>query len=323
VGVSDESSLAYKSGLRSLDIIKSINGNEISYWRNINHYLSAAPSEFEMEVVSYLEQDKKLKARKISIKGWSPTVDNLKQLGIEATELYLARVIKGSPAENAGLQVKDKIVSLNGEAVSKWADVLRIVGSFDPKEKATLSFEVSRYGKTKTLEITPKMTELMNKDLREENRYTIGIVSAVAETGAPHVAVKMHNPLKIIKSAWTDTWVTTSRVALGFWKLVTFDVSPKNISGVLRIGEYAGEFYRAGMSYFLRLMAMISVNLFILNLLPIPVLDGGHLFFYGIEAIKGSPVSLKKMEMAQQFGFIMLLFLMGFSLFNDFVHFLK
>ena len=91
----------------------------------------------------------------------------------------------------------------------------------------------------------------------------------------------------------------------------------KNIGGVITIGRVANKSFEAGISSFLKIMAIISVNLFLLNLLPIPVLDGGHLVFYTIEAVKGSPLSLKKMEMAQTVGLVMLLSLMAFALFND------
>jgi regulator of sigma E protease len=109
---------------------------------------------------------------------------------------------------------------------------------------------------------------------------------------------------------------------MSFVRLIENKISPKNIGGVLSIGQAASETFKLGIDKFLQMMAFISVNLFILNLLPIPVLDGGHLVFYVVEAIKGSPMSLKKMEMAQQVGLVLLMSLMVFALFNDITRFL-
>jgi regulator of sigma E protease len=105
---------------------------------------------------------------------------------------------------------------------------------------------------------------------------------------------------------------------MSFVRLFQAKISPKNIGGVISIGQAASETFKVGMSQFLQMMAIISVNLFILNLLPVPVLDGGHLVFYIIEVVKGAPLSMKKMEYAQRVGMFLLLFLMVFALFNDF-----
>lgn len=105
---------------------------------------------------------------------------------------------------------------------------------------------------------------------------------------------------------------------MSFVRLFEGKVSPKNIGGIISIGQAASETFKIGISPFLKMMGLISVNLFILNLLPIPVLDGGHLLFYTIEALKGAPISIKKMEIAQQVGLALLMSLMVFALFNDF-----
>jgi regulator of sigma E protease len=105
---------------------------------------------------------------------------------------------------------------------------------------------------------------------------------------------------------------------ISFLKLLQNKISPKSIGGVLSIGQIASESFKLGISQFLQIMAVISINLFVLNLLPIPVLDGGHLLFYSVEALRGSPVSMRKMEIAQQIGLILLMSLMVFALFNDF-----
>lgn len=109
---------------------------------------------------------------------------------------------------------------------------------------------------------------------------------------------------------------------MSFVRLFQNKISPKNIGGVISIGQAASETFKIGITQFLQMMSIISVNLFILNLLPIPVLDGGHLVFYTIEAIKGAPLSIRKMEIAQQVGMALLMSLMIFALFNDFTRLL-
>ena len=100
-------------------------------------------------------------------------------------------------------------------------------------------------------------------------------------------------------------------------RLIQGEVSAKNLGGVITIGRVASHSFAAGMSTFLRMMGLISINLFLLNLLPIPILDGGHLVFYTIEALRGAPLSMRKMEIAQQVGLMLLMFLMAFAFFND------
>jgi len=132
------------------------------------------------------------------------------------------------------------------------------------------------------------------------------------------VIVKADGVGAALVRGWDRTLEITKMTVVSFLRLIQTKISPKNIGGVISIGQAASETYKAGITSFLQMMAVISVNLFILNLLPIPVLDGGHLVFYTIEAIKGSPLSLRKMEIAQQVGLVVLMSLMVFALFNDF-----
>ena len=123
----------------------------------------------------------------------------------------------------------------------------------------------------------------------------------------------------MVIKGFDDTVRWTRLTALSFLKLVQRKVSAKNIGGPLMIGKLASDTWKIGLSPFLKIMAIISINLFVLNLLPIPVLDGGHLLFFGIELVKGSPLSFRKLEIMQQVGMALLLALMVFSMFNDIV----
>lgn len=157
----------------------------------------------------------------------------------------------------------------------------------------------------------------MNNQGQEERRYEIGIRPLIVEAPPAVVTVTAPNPAAAVSRGFEQTIHWTDVTVLGFVRMIQREVSPKNIGGLFSIGQMAQKSWELGLSKFLFMMALISINLFVLNLLPVPILDGGHLVFYTIEAIKGAPLSLRKMEIAQQVGLVLLLFLMGFALFND------
>ena len=135
-------------------------------------------------------------------------------------------------------------------------------------------------GRPKDFRIKPEMTTLMNAKGQEEHRFTIGIVSGFFPVGADPVFYRITNPLKIVQHGFNETVYWTEFVVMSMVRLIQGEVSAKNIGGVITIGRVASHSFAAGLSTFLRMMGLISINLFLLNLLPIPILDGGHLVFY-------------------------------------------
>jgi regulator of sigma E protease len=125
------------------------------------------------------------------------------------------------------------------------------------------------------------------------------------------------NPVTAVAYGFSQSWEWSKLIAISFVRLVQGEVSARNIGGVLTIGRVASKSFEVGLVAFLKMMAIISINLFLLNLLPVPVLDGGHLVFFSLEAIKGAPISFRKLEIAQQVGLVLLMSLMIFALFND------
>lgn len=318
IGVLEKSPL-HALGLRTGDTITSINGVKVSYWRSLEDTLAkfSAKEPLTLEVMGMREGDKADKTITVtmapieSIKAFS-----LASLGLESSELYLSRVIEGSPAQAAGLRAGDRLVTINKITLSKWEDVLNNIKSFDGKNPVALS--VLREGKTIELEITPKMTTQMTASGAEEKRYTIGI-SPIPNIAMPELmTLRSSNPVDALIRGTEKTWEVSVMTVMSFVRLFQAKISPKNIGGVISIGQAASETFKIGITQFLQMMAIISVNLFILNLLPVPVLDGGHLVFYVIELVKGAPLSMKKMEIAQQVGLAILMSLMIFALFNDF-----
>jgi regulator of sigma E protease len=165
------------------------------------------------------------------------------------------------------------------------------------------------------------MTQLMNSKGQEEKRFTIGIVSGFFPTGPDPVFYRVKDLGQMLTTGLQETYNWSEYVVMSLVRLFQGEVSAKNVGGVITIGRVASHSFAAGFSVFLRTMAIISINLFLLNLLPVPVLDGGHLVFYSIEALQGAPLSMRKMEMAQQIGLMLLMFLMVFALFNDITNF--
>jgi len=318
-------SIAQKSGLKSLDQILSINDDEVSHWRDIEPLLVKHQNSTINLVVRQFSQTEDLPKRNVTLKS-SYGINGesfLNSVGIEKTESYILGIVKGSPAEKAGLKPGDKIISINDNKILAWTDILNNIKSFKPENKF-LKLEVEnsdpQYGRndsSKAIQLTPELTQHMNRKMQDENRFTVGIYSDSTFTTAPPVRIQSSNPIKALKYGFFETLHWTKLITVSIYKLVTNQVSTRNITGIITIGKVAGDSFKSGIDLFLKMMGLISVNLFLLNLLPIPVLDGGHLVFFTIEAIKGSPLSVKKMQAAQQFGLILLLSLMVFSFYND------
>ena len=239
--------------------------------------------------------------------------------GFEFSDLYLDQVVKASPADMAGLQKFDRLVSIGSQKIEKWDQVLNTIKSFDGKE--ALDISVMREGTPVMKKITPQVTVQMTALGQEDKRYTIGIMPMVQFAQPEMTVVKSASIFSSVEKGFSRTIDISAMTVFSFVKLFQGEVSHKNIGGMISIGKAAKDSFELGLQSFLMTMGILSVSLFILNLLPIPVLDGGHLVFYGIEAIKGSPLSVKKMEVAQQIGFVLLMGLMVLALFNDFTKF--
>lgn len=237
-------------------------------------------------------------------------------LGLGSTQLYIDKVQPNSPAEKAGLISGDQVVSINDKKLSVWDDLLNSVKSFDGKD--LLKLKIIRDGLEKDFDVVPNLTTQMTPHGTEEKRYTIGISPYLMYSQPDLILIKYTGFVNIVNRAWTKTWDVSIMTVMSFVKLLQAELSPKNIGGIFSIAQAANETFKIGLTAFLQMMALISINLFILNLLPIPMLDGGHVIFYLIEAIKGTPLSLNKLELAHKIGMVLLFTLMIFALFNDF-----
>ena len=319
-------SAAYRLGLRTGDEITLVNGTKITRWSQFEKIFSQGSTPLKIEAErgpTESADEKKVEKTKLNfeisaadLKGFKSAAD----FGFDSTELYLGHVMKDSPAQSAELNPFDKLVSINGTAVLKWAQISEIIRSYDGKD--ALTFVLQRDGAEIIKKITPKVTELNNAFGGIEKRYTIGISPMVVYAEPEMTVVRADSIFAALAKGTERTIDLSVMTVMSFVKLFQGQVSVKNVGGMVSIGKAAKDSFEMGPQAFFITMGILSVSLFILNLLPIPVLDGGHLVFYTIELIKGSPLSLRKMEIAQQVGFVLLLSLMILAQFNDIVKFL-
>ncbi len=216
-------------------------------------------------------------------------------------------VSAGLPAERAGLKAGDRIVSVAGQSIETWEQLSKRILSSDGKQ---LALVVERDGKTFPLEITPELQD--NRTIFGEPAgqvYRIGIE-------ASHDWEKV-GPGKAVLMAGEQTWSASVMVVTGLVKMVQGRVPLRELGGPIAIARAAGQQARAGLRYFLSMLAFLSVNLAVLNLLPIPGLDGGHLAFFTVEGFMRRPLQARHREIAQQVGLLLLITLMVFVFYND------
>lgn len=217
----------------------------------------------------------------------------------------IGSVMKNSPAEKAGLKPGDIVHSIDGKAIDSWATLASTVHKGTGE---TLTLEVGREGKQHTLSVQPDLKEVRSYTGEKIDAYFIGIGPTLLRVQRGLLGAGRYGVL------WTlDKTLLTY---MGLWGMLTGQVSPKDLAGPLFILDAAGKQAKQGLENLLYFMALLSVSLAVLNLLPIPILDGGHLMFFIIEGIMG-PVSMRKKEFAQQIGMLLLICLMVFALHND------
>ncbi len=228
----------------------------------------------------------------------------------------VGQVLEDTPAFYAGIQPGDIVEAVNGRKIESWDE---LTGEIEQSGGNTLVFYLRRGDESRVVSVTPQIAFVTNMLGIEETTYRIGIS---ASTARENFATKRYGPLSSLSQSLYDTLKMAKITVYGLGIFISSPIERKDdIGGPIMIGKLAGDFAQVSLISFLHLMAIISISLGVLNLLPIPILDGGHIFFLGIEAMKGSPLSLKSMEIAQQIGLLLLLSLMVFVFYNDILRF--
>lgn len=228
--------------------------------------------------------------------------------GIYILKPSVGRVAETSPAQKGGLTKGDLIVAIDGTSISNWEEMAKIISKSNGK---TLLISVRRGESTIDLNIRPELKPGKTIFGEDIDRYVIGI------TALGDVYAKELNLFEALGESLIQTYKITELTIISIIKLIQGTISTKTLGGPIMIAQLAGEQAKAGVGNLVFFIALISINLAILNFLPIPVLDGGHLLFFFIEAAIGRPVSIKMREIAQQIGIFILILLMIYVFYND------
>ena len=228
-------------------------------------------------------------------------------LGVEETPPLVTSVMQSSPAAKAGLQAGDHVVNIEGHTIHTWSQMTGIVKE-NPNRQ--LQVEVLREGHRVPLTVTPSAEKAMVNGQSVE-------VGKIGISGPGRSIMRSSTPLLSLYDGLGATWGWTELTAIGLYKMVVGDISSKNIGGPLTIANISGEAAAQGASSVVFLIAILSINLGVLNLLPIPILDGGHLLFFLIEGILRKPLGERQREIAQQAGLVLLVGVMIFAFWND------
>ncbi|AIT66739.1 RIP metalloprotease RseP [Haemophilus influenzae] len=307
------SSIAAQAHIEPNTQILAVDGEETQDWETINMLLATKMGESNVEITlspfnSNIEQQ-----RTLNLTNW--IFDPEKESAFEALgimpmrpkiEMVLSKVVQNSPAENAGLQIGDKILKENLTALP-WQDFIKQV-----EQGESFSIKVERNGETLDKTITP---------VRNQNgKWFVGVSPTLTKLADEYRTELKYGILESLQKGIEKTGQLSLLTLKILGKLLTGDLSLNNLSGPISIAKGAGASANIGLVYFLSFMALISVNLGIMNLFPLPVLDGGHLVFLTMEAVKGKPVSERVQSICYRIGAALLLSLTVFALFNDFLH---
>ena len=306
---------AAAAGLQTGDTIVKADGRRIAHWEDLERVVAASggrPLRLTVSRAGTLHDvnvtPRLTEARDPIFKDTHQTWD----VGVgPQLQPQIGSVNSGSPADKAGLKAGDAVVAVAGQPVFTPEELMQAI-----QKRAGQTFEVTVEREGRRLPLTVTANAVKEKNAAGEDvevgRIGVGIVTRTVnyEPYPPHKAV-WHGAVK--------TWDMTALTAKGLWKIVSRQIDSSNIGGPIQIASEAGRQAKEGPASLALFTAIISVNLALLNLLPVPMLDGGHLFFFVIEGVMGRPLSLRKREAAQQLGFVLLMLLMVYALYNDLV----
>ncbi len=313
-----QDSIADQVGFEAGDKILSIDGRSHQQWDDNRLYLfNKALSKKEVALkVESLAGDISTKYLDLGlVDNWQPSQPLLETtLGLYPFDTQIEAVVGGvlenSPAAQAGLSVDDKIMSIGGIVITNWQQMVDYV-SVRPEQTLLFGIEAAD-GSQRQVEIT---TEL--KQTNGQNLGRIGISNKPLVISDEKFVTVNSSLFPALASGVDSTWQMSVLTIRMLWKMLKLEISPKNISGPITIAEYAGKTAQIGLNSFLLFLAVISISLGIINLLPIPMLDGGHLMMYCAEAIKGGPLSENSMVLGQKVGLLILGALMFLAFYND------
>ena len=311
------SSPAAIAGINNGERVRAVDGQAVATWNDFRWLLLQKAADHESVELEVINEQQEIALRRLPLaavgeQGWEG--DALGRLGIvffrPKIPPVIGKVVAGGPADKAGLKAGDRVLAINGSAIPNWFDFVLKVR--DAAGQALL-VEINRNGQTVTVNMIPEGNP-------ERGRQVGKVGVAVAETAESRRELRTFVSYGFFDAggkAFVETWEKSVFSLVMMGKMLTGEVSWKNLSGPVTIADYAGQSAKLGIDYYIKFMALVSISLGVLNLLPIPVLDGGHLLYHAIEVVRRRPLSQRAMELSQQFGLAILLTLMAFAFFND------
>jgi regulator of sigma E protease len=233
--------------------------------------------------------------------------------GRPVADTVISGVEPESPAAAAGFEAGDVILAINGNDLRSFSDLQRTVSRSAGRE---LTFLVEREGERFELEATPERREMEDA---VGGTYTAGILGVRRDVGPEGIPREKLGPVAAVGAGVEETWFITSRTVEVVYGIITGTQSASQLGGPIRVAQVSGEVAGLGIAALFSLAAMLSVSIGLINLFPIPMLDGGHLLFYAIEAVRGRPLSERAQDVGFRIGLALVLLLMGFATFNDIV----
>ncbi len=308
VGVTSADTPAARAGLRSGDRVARVGETPVEDWTAFADAYAESRGAVELGVVRSAGEGQE---EEISIS--VPAVGSVEPFGVIPAVVLVASVSEGKPAARAGIEPGDLIVAVDGAPLGSFVTFQETVLA---SKGRVLEIQVARGGETRSVSIRPELTKLEESGVQEE-LYLIGIRGEDATLIGAVATDQVRNPLVAFPRAAIMTVDLTRIFLSGLRKIVSGEISRRNIGGPIEIAKQSHMALRAGWDRFLNLLILISINLGILNLLPIPILDGGQALMFTVEGVKRSPLSLRTRELVQQLGLVVLVALMGFAFWND------
>jgi regulator of sigma E protease len=297
--------------------VRAVDGQPVATWNDLRWTLlqkAVAQESTELEVIN---DQHEVSVRRLYLSaageaGWEG--DALERLGIHfyrpSSPPVIGKVVPGGLGERAGLMAGDLVLAVDGQPIALWHELVMRIRESAGRQ---LLLEVERQGQIVAVDVIPE-------GISERGRLVgkIGVaVAENAETRRKLMTFVRYGFFDAGIKALGETWDKSIFTLVMMGKMLTGEVSLKNLSGPVTIADYAGQSARLGLDYYIKFMALVSISLGVLNLLPIPMLDGGHLMYHIIEVVRRRPLSERAMEIAQQVGVSILFVLMAFAFFND------